>query len=99
MRGPVVYCLDMVWNKQLCNDDVDMDKDIRVDTSVAPVEIDKPEADILGPVYQTKALYKGSEAKIVLTPFTNIGKWFRTGEAKPQKNADAFTYGIWLYNK
>ena len=97
MRGPVVYCLDMVWNKQLCNDDVDMDKDIRVDTSVVPVKIDKPETDILGPVYQTKALYKGSEVNIVLTPFTNIGKWFRTGEAKPQKNADVFTYGIWLY--
>ena len=36
LRGPMVYCLDMVWNKQLCNDDVDLAKDIRLNVSVKP---------------------------------------------------------------
>lgn len=97
IRGPIVYSLDMVWNKQLCNDDVDMEKDIRIDVDIKPTLISKPEQNILGPVYQAKAQYQGTETNIVLTPFANIGQWFRPGEQKPQRNADAFTYGIWLY--
>lgn len=97
VRGPIVYSLDMVWNKQLCNDDVDMDKDIRMNVDIKPTPISKPGLNILGPVYQTKALYQGNEVNVILTPFANIGQWFRPGEQKPQKNAEAFTYGIWLY--
>jgi DUF1680 family protein len=97
-RGPVVYSLDMVWNKPVCNDDVDMEKDIRVKTDALPALVDKPYPNMLGPVYRTKALYKGSEVNLVLAPFTNIGQWFRPDEQKPQKNATAFTYGIWLYD-
>lgn len=98
IRGPVVYSLDMVWNKHLCNDDVNFERDIRINTDVKPTLVSKPDKSLLGPVYQTKALYKGSEVDVVLTPFVNIGQWFRPGEMKPQKDADAFTYGIWLYN-
>jgi len=47
---------------------------------------------------KAKGLYKKSETEITLTPFTNIGQWFRQGEAKPNKHSDAFTYGIWIYN-
>jgi hypothetical protein len=75
-----------------------MEKDIRVQTGVPPILTDKPEQNMLGPVYRTKALYKGGNADVILSPFANIGQWFRTGEQKPQKNAGAFTYGIWLYN-
>ena len=99
LRGPVVYCLDMVWNKQLCNDDMNQEKDIRLDVDVKPSVVNKPYANMLGPVYRTKALYKGSKVDVVLTPFVNIGQWFRPGEQKPEKNADMFTYGIWLYKK
>jgi hypothetical protein len=35
---------------------------------------------------------------VILTPFANIGQWFRPDGIKPQKYANAFTYGIWLYN-
>ena len=97
VRGPIVYSLDMVWNKQLCNDDVDMEQDMRMNVTSKPTAINKPRKDMLGPVYQAKALYKGSEVDVVLTPFANIGQWFRPDGVKPQKNADAFTYAIWLY--
>ncbi len=97
-RGPIVYALDMVWNKQLSNDDVDMNKDIRMNVDVTPTLVNKPEVNMLGPVYKTKALYSGNDVEVVLTPFANIGQWFRPGEQKPQKGSDAFTYGIWLYN-
>lgn len=98
VRGPVVYSLDMVWNKHICNDDVNMEKDIRIRTDLSPVPVAKPYPSLMGPAYQTKALYKGSEVDVVLTPFVNIGQWFRPGEMKPLKKADAFSYGIWQYN-
>lgn len=98
VRGPVVYSIDMVWNKPICNDDVNLERDIRVDTKTKPTLISKPYSGLMGPVYKTKGLYKGSETEIVLTPFVNIGQWYRPGETKPQRNADAFTYGIWIYN-
>ena len=97
IRGPLVYCLDMVWNKQLCNDDVNMEKDIRMDTNSEPKWIQKPDTKMLGPVYQTQASYMGRKVDVLLTPFANIGQWFRPGEEKPYRNADAFTYAIWLY--
>lgn len=97
IRGPLVYCLDMVWNKQLCNDDVNMEKDIRMDTNSEPKWIQKPDTEMLGPVYQTQASYMGRKVDVLLTPFANIGQWFRLGEEKPYRNADAFTYAIWLY--
>lgn len=75
-----------------------MDQDIRMNTTMKPTLINKPDNNMLGPVYQTKALYKGSEVDVILTPFANIGQWFRPDGIKPQKYANAFTYGIWLYN-
>jgi hypothetical protein len=75
-----------------------MEKDIRVKTDELPSPTNKPYRNMLGPVYRAKALYKGGNVDIVLAPFTNTGQWFRPDEQKPQKNADAFTYGIWLYN-
>ena len=98
IRGPIVYSLDMVWNKHLDNDNVDMAKDIRLNTNELPTQIDKPDASIIGPVYKAKALYEKSEVELILTPFTNIGQWFRPGEEKPHQRAAAFTYGIWVYN-
>lgn len=98
-RGPVVYCLDMVWNKHIGNDDLDFEKDIRMDITCHPKKVDKPYLRMLGPVYQAKAFYKGSEVMVYLTPFTDSSQWFRLGEPKPNKNADAFTYGIWMYKE
>ena len=79
--------------------DLDFEKDIRIDINHQPEKVDKPYSHMLGPVYQTKASYKGSKVTVYLTPFTDSSQWFRPGEPKPDKNADAFTYGIWLYKE
>ena len=99
LRGPVVYCVDMVWNPQLHNDDCNIEKDIRVDVSQKPVAIKKVDASMMTECFKAKGYYKGIPVELVLTPFANIGQWWRNGETKPQKNADAFTYGIWVYPK
>ncbi|WP_319591954.1 beta-L-arabinofuranosidase domain-containing protein [uncultured Draconibacterium sp.] len=98
VRGPIVYSLDMVWNEQLAEDNLDLDKDIRIDTSVSPTEIEKPGSQILGPVYETKAMANGKEVKVVLTPFANTGQWYREDSEKPDKYSKSFSYGIWLYD-
>lgn len=56
---------------------MNQEKDIRLDVDVKPSVVNKPYANMLGPVYRTKALYKGSKVDVVLTPFVNIGQWFR----------------------
>lgn len=98
VRGPVVYSVDMVWNKQLDNDRLNVDADLRIYTNMLPVKIDKPNDNMLGPVYKAKALYKNNETEVILTPFTNIGQWSRPGEEQPNRHSAAFTYAIWLYN-
>lgn len=97
LRGPVVYCVDMVWNPQLYNDDCMIEKDLRVDVNRKPVDIGKVDATMMTDCFKTQGTYKGTPVDLVLTPFANIGQWWRNGETKPQKNADAFTYGIWIY--
>lgn len=99
LRGPVVYCVDMVWNPQLHNDDCDLNKDIRVDVNQKPVAIEKVDPTMMTQCYKAKGTYKGTPVDLILTPFANIGQWWRNGEAKPQKWSDAFTYGIWVYPK
>lgn len=96
MRGPVVYALDMVWNKQISNDDADIENDIRIDTTAAVEEAPLPAPSLLGPAFYAAATYKGTPCRLLLTPFANIGQWWRPGEQKPQKNASAFSYAIWL---
>ena len=98
VRGPVVYSLDMVWNKHLNNDDADFEKDIRMNIKENPILVNKPDQSLLGPAYKSKALYKSSEVEVILTPFVNLSQWFRPGETKPHPGSDAFTYGIWMYD-
>ena len=95
LRGPIVYCLDMVWNPQICNDDSNIANDIRVDISKAPEHIDKTDASLLADCYKAKATYKGMTVELIFTPFANIGQWWR--KDKPQSWSDAFSYGIWIY--
>ena len=97
LRGPVVYCVDMVWNPQLHNDDCNIEKDLRVDVNQKPVAIEKVDPTMMTECFKAKGTYKGYPVDLILTPFANIGQWWRNGEAKPQKWSDAFTYGIWLY--
>jgi hypothetical protein len=89
----------MVWNKQLCNDDVDFNRSIKMNVSKLPTRIAKPDDSLMGPAYQAEANYMGRDVKLTLTPFCNIGQWWRDGEQKPDKRTRAFTYAIWLYKK
>lgn len=99
LRGPVVYCVDMVWNKEICNNDVNMEKDLSVNVLSNPVPVVNPypEVRMAGPIFRSKANYMGCETDITLTPFANIGQWYRPGEQKPNKYSKAFSYAIWLY--
>ena len=96
LRGPIVYCVDMVWNKALCNDDADLYHDVTIDTGKLPVRTALPDSSLLGPAYRAEADYMGRKVQLTLTPFCNIGQWYRKGEQKPRKNTKAFTYAIWL---
>ena len=97
MRGPVVYTLDMIWNKELNKDKIDLSKEMRSNTDVLPTLIEKPGDHMLGPVYLADAFLEGKKVKVKLVPFANNGQWFREGSSKTDKSSKTFSYGIWLY--
>ncbi|MBS2099582.1 beta-L-arabinofuranosidase domain-containing protein [Carboxylicivirga linearis] len=97
-RGPLVYAVDMVWNPQLEEDNINLENDLRINTSEHPTMESKPDNKMLGPVYEAKATYKGKDVKVNLTPFANIGQWYRKDGPKPDKHSKAYSYGIWLYD-
>jgi hypothetical protein len=37
--------------------------------------------------------------RVTFVPFSNIGRWYREGIAKPDRNSDAFSYAVWLYDE
>ena len=103
LRGPVVYCADMVWNPQIHNDDVDFSRDVRVDVNTLPVRVKGSDFEgkgsaVMGPLYEASADYMGRKVNLRLTPFCHIGQWWRGGEQKPGHGSRAFSYAVWLYN-
>ncbi|MCX6925041.1 MAG: glycoside hydrolase family 127 protein [Verrucomicrobia bacterium] len=100
VRGSVVYALDTVW----WNDT----------TVMAPYEAGeeagwlRKEANLhelsaaagaLGPFYQTEVkVLSGQQAKATLVPFSNIGRWYRDGAPKPERQSRAFSYAVWLHD-
>lgn len=98
IRGPVVYALDMVWNKELNKDNIDLGKEIKIETGLLPTMTEKPADQMLGPVYLADAYLEGKKVKVKLVPFANNGQWYRESSSKPDKSSEAFSYGIWLYN-
>lgn len=95
--GPLVYSLDMVWNPQVCNDDADFDKDIRIDIKTPPAKFENTGCSkmIANPV-KVKALYKNRPMELTMVPFTSTGIWFRDKDSLPDKDSETFSYGIWL---
>jgi DUF1680 family protein len=99
-RGPVVYAVDDIWYK---GDTADfhkgwMDTVSFLLTNPALLKpIPAPDSNILGPGYEL-TLVKGDGKTISLPvfPFANIGKWYRDPDHKPDSNAAAWTYAIWL---
>lgn len=99
-RGPVVYAVDDIWYK---GDTADFHKgwmdSVRVLlTNPAQLKmIPAPDSNILGPGYElTLVLTDGRKTTIPVFPFANIGKWYRDPAHKPDSNAAAWTYAIWL---
>lgn len=95
LRGPIVYCVVMVWNPQISNDDCDLARDMRIDMSGNPKRIGKVDPSMMADCYLTKATYNGISVDLILTPFANIGQWWRND--KPNLGSNAFTYAIWNY--
>ncbi|HEY6900772.1 MAG TPA: sialate O-acetylesterase, partial [Puia sp.] len=99
VRGPVVYAFDDIWYK---GDTADfsrarMDsvryvlKDVKGFRMVAAPE------GILGPGYEVPVqLADGRLVELPVYPFANIGKWYRDAAHKPDSNAAAWSYAIWL---
>lgn len=96
LRGPIVYCVDMVWNPQLYNDDVDLYNDVKIDINKQPLRIAKPSNNIMGPAYKVDANYIGRHVQLTLTPFSCIGQWWRDGQEKADKGSKVFSYAIWM---
>ena len=88
----------MVWNKHISNDDANLARDVRIDVNKLPQRQTFNDTEsVMGPFYQTDANYMGRNVILTLTPFCNIGQWWRDGEQKPWHNSNAFTYAIWMY--
>ncbi|HVW61096.1 MAG TPA: beta-L-arabinofuranosidase domain-containing protein [Puia sp.] len=99
-RGPVVYALDDIWYQ---GDTADFAKgwmDTVKFVLKDPVkfrQVTTPGKEILGPGYEVPILLKdGKQTSIPIYPFANIGKWYRDQAHKPDSNAAAWTYAIWL---
>jgi DUF1680 family protein len=100
VRGPVVYALDDIWYK---GDTADFSKGW-MDTvkyvlgnTASFRQLPSPEKNILGPGYEVPImLANGNQTSIPVYPFANIGKWYRDAAHKPDSNAAAWGYAIWL---
>jgi len=100
VRGPVVYAVDDIWYK---GDTAAfakgwMDSVRYLLTSADQLKpIPNSDPNILGPGYEIQLLLaNGAKVDIPVYPFANIGKWYRDPDHKPDPNAAAWTYAIWL---
>jgi len=97
-RGPVVYAMDDIWYK---GDTAEFAGSLdSVKYVLAPAAGFRPiaaPAGILGPGYEVPmVLSGGKEVTMPVYPFANIGKWYRDAAHKPDSNAAAWKYAIWL---
>jgi uncharacterized protein len=102
VRGPLVYAFDTVWW-----DDANgpaprnADNEIAVDRS-AEDKFDLSPAPLrtLGPAIKVPLVnVNGESFGATMLPFANIGVWYREGEKKPEKDATAFSYAAWIFDK
>jgi hypothetical protein len=97
-RGPLVYVVDTLWWH-----DADVAAPSRVgdDLAVVPAEeeiqqVPKPDG-IFGPAYTaTACTISGRKTRVLLVPFTNIGRWYRDDSPRPGRNEAAYSYAVWL---
>lgn len=100
-RGPIVYAADTIWWDSA---DVAAPGRIGEDLAIVPDlsrvrEISKP-GDVVGPVYEAEFVTgSGQTVAVPMVPFTNIGQWYRPGEARPDRNAAAYSYAVWFVDQ
>jgi DUF1680 family protein len=99
MRGPLVYALDTVWwedSQRPAPGAVWQEVGIVRAASDPPRLLPTP-PDALGPFCEVSVkLVSGPVVKATLVPFTNVGRWYRDAESKPERNSRAYSYAIWL---
>lgn len=98
VRGPVVYALDTIWwDDGAASRPHDVGKAVTV-VRTAGTPRERPATDdALGPFYEIEVrLAQGRKVTATMVPFTNIGRWYRPGELKPQRQSRAFSHALWL---
>ena len=101
VRGPVVYAIDDIWYKGdtsvFFKGWMDSMR-VLIGDPKSLRELHSPGEDILGPGYELQLLpsLHGAKITIPVYPWANIGKWYRDPEHKPDSNAAAWSYAIWL---
>lgn len=98
MRGPVVYALDTVWwNDPNAPAPYDTGREAGLLRDKAEAREVAATAGALGPFYEADVkLISGQQARARFVPFSNIGRWYRDGEKKPERHSRAFSYAVWL---
>ena len=97
-RGPVVYVVDTFWWS-----DTKVPAPTMIGDNLAVIpdlslleKMEKPPG-IVGPAYEaTFATTSGETVRATMVPFTNIGRWYRDGAPRPDRNAAAYSYAVWL---
>ncbi len=96
MRGPVVYAYDTAW--QTSKKTIPPEMLAYNPDKPAPLrQVDAPER-AMGPGLATQLFsVDGKKLDVLMLPFANIGRWFRTEEEKQKvRNTKAYPYAIWL---
>lgn len=100
VKGPVVYALDNLYyqgDSTLCPRNLDKDAQYVLDNPAGFARIETKGNDMLGPGYAIPvALADGRRITMPVYPFANIGKWYKDAAHKPDTNAQAYSYAIWL---
>ena len=98
VRGPVVYALDTVWwNDTTVLAPYDAGQETGWLRDKAKFRELPAATGALGPFYETEVMVlSGQKAKATLVPFSNIGRWYRDGAPKPERQSRAFSYAVWL---
>ena len=99
-RGPLVYAADTLWwNDAETAPPARVGDDLAVVPDLAGLKsAPKPEGT-LGPAYTAEAeTVSGRKVRVLLVPFTNIGRWYRQDKPRPARNAPAYSYAIWMLN-
>ncbi len=99
VRGPMVFALDTVWWP---DPGEDTPHDVGQEIAIVRAASDSPRLvrtppGTLGPFCEvTVKRLDGSTARAVMVPFAMIGRWYRDGEPKPDRQSRRFSYAVWL---